>query len=84
MAATARPPDKTGKRKFTPTTYTAKAIPETGFVRLPSILAVYPVSRTTWHTGVKSGRFPAPVRLGARTVAWRAEDIRELLTRGEA
>lgn len=69
----------TTKRKFTAQTYKPHPIPETGFVRLPSILAVYPVSRTTWHTGVKSGRFPAPVRLGARTVAWRAEDIRKLI-----
>lgn len=79
MAATTRPPDKPGKRKFTATTYVAQPIPETGYVRLPSVLAVFPVSRTTWCSGVKSGRFPAPVRLGARTVAWRAEDIRKLI-----
>jgi prophage regulatory protein len=28
---------------------------------------------------VKSGRFPAPVKLGPRTTAWRAEDIRALI-----
>ena len=84
MAATARAPDKTGKRKFTPTTYTAKPIPEAGFVRLPSILAAFPVSRTTWINGVKSGKYPPPVRLGARTIAWKASDIRALLEEVQA
>ncbi len=79
MATMFRAPDKTGKRKFTATTYVAQPIPEAGFVRLPSILAVYPVSRTSWLNGVKEGKYPAPVRLGERTVAWRAEEIRALL-----
>lgn len=76
MAATTKAP---AKRKYTASTYTAKPIPETGFVRLPSILAAIPVSRTTFHNGVRSGRFPKPVKLGLRTVAWKAEDIRALL-----
>ncbi len=54
-------------------------LPETGFVRLPAILKVYPVGKSTWWAGVKSGRFPQPVKLGPRTTAWRVEDIRELI-----
>lgn len=54
-------------------------LPETGFVRLPVILAHIPVSRSTWWAGVKSGRFPKPVKLGSRTTAWRVEDIRALI-----
>jgi prophage regulatory protein len=54
-------------------------IPETGFVRIRQILAVYPIGRSTWWAGVKSGRFPRPVKLGPRTTAWRVEDIRRLL-----
>lgn len=41
-----------------------------------------PVSRSTWWAGVKTGRFPAPVRLGARAVAWRASDIAALVEKG--
>jgi predicted DNA-binding transcriptional regulator AlpA len=67
------------KRKFTAQVYKAQPIPEVGFVRLPSILAAFPVGRTTWLNGVRDGKYPAPIRLGARTVAWRVEDIRELL-----
>ena len=57
-------------------------LPEFGFVRLPSILAPrgpIPVGRSTWWAGVKSGRFPKPVKLGPRTTAWKVEDIRALI-----
>jgi predicted DNA-binding transcriptional regulator AlpA len=39
-----------------------------------------PICRSTWWTGVASGRFPKPVRIGKRAVAWRASDIRELIS----
>jgi prophage regulatory protein len=67
------------KRKFTAQVYKAQPIPDQGFVRLPTVLAAFPVGRTTWLNGVRDGKYPAPVRLGARTVAWRVEDIRALL-----
>ena len=65
-------------------------LPETGFLRLtqiigdakaePPIPAVIPVSKSTWWEGVKTGRYPQPVRtLGRRITAWRVEDIRELI-----
>lgn len=59
-----------------------KSLPETGFVRLPSILAPHgpiPVGRSTWWAGIKAGRFPQPVKLGPRTTAWKVEDIRALI-----
>ena len=54
-------------------------LPQTGFIRLPQVLHVIPVGKSTWWAGVKSGRFPAAVKLGPRTTAWRVEDIRILL-----
>lgn len=54
-------------------------LPAEGFVRLPQVLAVFPVSRTTWLRGVKEKRYPSPVQLSPSTVAWRVEDIRDLL-----
>lgn len=54
-------------------------LPETGFVRLVTILKIIPVGKTTWWAGVKSGRFPKPVKLGARVTAWRVEDIHLLI-----
>ncbi|MBE0616240.1 MAG: AlpA family phage regulatory protein [Burkholderiales bacterium] len=55
-------------------------LPETGFIRLSTLLQIIPVSKSTWWAGVKSGRYPQPVRtLGARITAWRVEDIRALI-----
>ena len=54
-------------------------LPATGFLRLPAVLAVFPVSRSTWWEGVKSGKFPKAVKLSEHTTAWRAEDIRKLI-----
>ena len=62
-----------------PNTVQTYQIPETGFLRLPSILQIIPVGKSTWWAGVKSGRFPASVKIGPRTTAWRCEDIRQLL-----
>ncbi len=57
-------------------------LPETGFVRLSTFLQVIPVSKSTWWAGVKSGRYPQPVRtLGERITAWRVEDIRAFIDR---
>ncbi len=58
---------------------TINLLPETGFVRLPTILKVYPIGKSTWWQGVKDGKYPQPVKLGERTTAWRAEDIKALI-----
>lgn len=64
-----------------------KNLPDTGFVRLSSIIGPtgpIPVSKSTWWQGVKEGRFPKPVKLGPRITAWRVEDIRTLIERAAA
>jgi prophage regulatory protein len=58
--------------------------PIDALMRLPAVLAVVPVSRATWYAGVRSGRYPAPVRLGERAVAWRRSDIARLIDAGAA
>lgn len=65
------------------------ALPATGFIKLftiigdkrtkPPILPIIPVSRSSWFSGIKSGRYPKPIKLGERSIAWRVEDIRTLL-----
>jgi prophage regulatory protein len=55
--------------------------PEIGYVRLKKVLTVIPYKKTTWWDGVKSGRFPKPVKLSSRCTAWRAEEIRGLIKR---
>lgn len=58
---------------------TAQTLPETGFVRLPDVLRVIPVSRSTWLNWVRDGKAPRAVKLGPRTTAWRVEEIRALI-----
>lgn len=41
-----------------------------------------PVGKSTWWEGVKSGRFPQPIKLGPRITVWREEDIEALLANG--
>ena len=64
------------------------ALPETGLVRLSQILgnpkadppipAIIPVGKSSWWEGVKSGRYPKPIKLGPRTTCWKVDDIRAL------
>jgi predicted DNA-binding transcriptional regulator AlpA len=54
-------------------------LPEVGYVRLPDVLAVYPVSRSTWLEGVRTGRYPKPVKLSSRVSAWDVVAIRKLI-----
>lgn len=55
-------------------------LPETGFLRIREVLRVFPVSKSTWWAGIKTGRYPKPVKLGIKITAWRVEDIRTLIT----
>lgn len=45
----------------------------------PAIPAIIPVARSSWWAGVRSGRYPKPVKIGPRTTVWRVEDIRALI-----
>lgn len=62
--------DKNGQPKFVRRPTTAR----------PATAPLIPVKKSTWWAGVKSGRYPKPVRtLGVRITAWRVEDIRKLI-----
>lgn len=54
-------------------------LPESGYVRLPAILARYPVSRSTWWNMVKARKAPQPIKLGPMTTAWKIQEIRAFL-----
>jgi prophage regulatory protein len=59
-------------------------LPKTGFVRIRQIIkpaGPIPIGKTTWWAGVRSGRFPQPIKIGPLTTVWRVEDIRELIER---
>jgi len=64
------------------------SLPTTGYLRLTQIVGnkkagippIFPVSKSTWWAGVKSGRYPQPVKLSERCTAWRVEDILALFS----
>ena len=66
-------------------------LPSDGYLRLsqiigrpqanPPVPGIIPVSASTWWAGVKSGKFPAPVKLSANVTAWKISDIRALMDR---
>ena len=58
-----------------------RPLPQEGFVRLPQVLHVLGIGKTTFWEGIKTGRFPAPIKLGPRTAVWRVDDIRGLISR---
>ena len=64
-------------------------LPTVAFLRLthiigckksnPPIPALIPISRTAWLSGCDAGIYPKPVKLGERSVAWRVQDIKEII-----
>lgn len=68
------------------------SLPIAGYLRLaqivgnpkaePPVPALIPVSKSTWWNGVRSGRFPKPIKLSERITVWRVEDIRALIDCG--
>lgn len=45
------------------------------FARLPIVLKLTGLGRSTVYRWIADGSFPAPVRLGPRVVAWRLSDL---------
>ena len=48
-------------------------------LKLPAVLEKFPVGRSSWYAGVKSGIYPAGIKLGSRAVAWDESLIDDLI-----
>ena len=59
-----------------------KELPKEGYVRLPTILYHYPISKSVWWDKVKKGELPQGIKLSERITAWDVKDIRKLLNQG--
>lgn len=57
----------------------ARDLPATGFVKQSTILQFIPIGKSTWWRWVNQGKAPRPIKLGANTTVWKAEDIRNLI-----
>lgn len=52
---------------------------DTRLLRKPQVLERLNIPRSSWDRGVRLGRFPKPVKLGPRAVAWTSESIDRLI-----
>jgi prophage regulatory protein len=48
--------------------------------RLKELVGYLKISRSSIYSGIKDGTFPAPMRLGKRTVAWSQQQIEDWLS----
>lgn len=46
-------------------------------VRLPAIINMTGMSKPTIYAWIKEGKFPRPIKIGTRSVAWIAEEVNE-------
>ncbi len=54
-------------------------LPDSAYIRLPTIVSLYGVSAATIWRGVKNGTIPKPVKLTERTTAWNVGLVRTAL-----
>ena len=59
-------------------------LPSEGFVRLPVVLRVMGIGRTSWWEGIRKGKYPKPAKFGAKTACWHVDDLRALIARLKA
>ena len=51
----------------------------TRIVRLPEVMRLTGLSKTTIHRRYRAGSFPQPVRLGPQSIGWWREEVLEWL-----
>lgn len=56
-------------------------INEHRFLRLPEVLKIMGISRSKWYQGIKTGIFPAQIKLGEKTSVWSSAAINDLVDR---
>lgn len=47
------------------------------FLRMPTVMRLTGLGRSTIYRLIAERKFPSPVRLGPRAVAWRSSDLDE-------
>ncbi|QSA97508.1 AlpA family transcriptional regulator [Methylococcus sp. EFPC2] len=57
------------------------ALPDSGYVRVDTLAALFACSKNTVWRRSKDGTLPAPVKLGPSSTAWRVGDIRAVLAK---
>ena len=50
-------------------------------LRLPQVIALTGLSRSTIYLYIRQEKFPEPIKLGERAVAWREDEIKLWISR---
>ena len=58
-----------------PEPVTTRLHPDPLFLRMPTVVRLTGLGRTTIYRLIADHKFPSPVRLGPRAVAWRRSDL---------
>lgn len=54
--------------------------PPVTLLRKPQVLARTGIPKSSWDRGVRQGRYPKPVKIGVRAIAWTSTSIDELIS----
>jgi prophage regulatory protein len=57
-------------------------VPPVKLLTLQMVLDMTTLSKSTWLKGVREGRYPQPVRLSVRRLAWKSADIIKVMEGG--
>lgn len=56
---------------------TSDSLDDFSFLRLPDVKAITGLSKTSLYAMIREKSFPAPVRVGPRSVAWVRSEVRQ-------
>jgi len=56
-------------------------LPAEGFVRRPTVLAIFGMTKSTLFRWIHDGRFPAPKKLGPAVSGWDVAELRAHMER---
>ena len=48
-------------------------------LRKPQVLARTGIPKSSWDRGVRQGRYPKPIKIGVRAIAWTSTSIDKLI-----
>ena len=51
-------------------------------LRIKDVLKIIPISKSSFYAGIKAGKYPAPIKLGKRTSAWRSDSLILIVEQG--
>jgi len=79
QSITGKPPDSDTPIEFSLQSALSN-LADIAFLRLPEVKAMTGLSKSSLYALIKEKSFPAPVRLGARSVAWVKSEVRQWAT----